>query len=90
MHPPSDAIVRGAGASGEQLSGRNHGTSERRCRGGLTNACRTAAHSEAYLRIAKGAFRPDDDYGDGAALARNLEEDMAEKRRLLGALGLLK
>jgi tripartite-type tricarboxylate transporter receptor subunit TctC len=56
----------------------------------LTDACRTAAHSDAYLRIAKGAFQPDDYYGDGAALARDLEEDVAEKRRLLGALGLLK
>jgi tripartite-type tricarboxylate transporter receptor subunit TctC len=56
----------------------------------LADACRTAAHSEAYLRIAKGAFQPDDYYGDSAALARDLEEDVAEKRRLLGALGLLK
>jgi len=56
----------------------------------LADACRTAARSEAYLRIAKGAFQPDDYYGDSAALARDLEEDVAEKRRLLGTLGLLK
>ena len=56
----------------------------------LADTCRTTAHSEAYLRTAKGAFQPDDYYGDSAALARNLEEDVAEKRRLLGALGLLK
>jgi tripartite-type tricarboxylate transporter receptor subunit TctC len=56
----------------------------------LADACRAATHSDAYIRIAKGAFQPDDYYGDSATLARHLDQDVAEKRRLLGALGLLK
>jgi tripartite-type tricarboxylate transporter receptor subunit TctC len=56
----------------------------------LGDACRAAAHSDAYLRVAKGAFQPSDYYGDSATLAANLERDVAEKKRLLGALGLLK
>jgi tripartite-type tricarboxylate transporter receptor subunit TctC len=56
----------------------------------LAEGCQAATHAEAYVRIAKSAFQPDDYYGDSAALARNLDEDVAEKRRLLGTLGLLK
>ena len=29
-------------------------------------------------------------YGDSAVLASNMEKDVAEKKRLLGSLGLLK
>jgi tripartite-type tricarboxylate transporter receptor subunit TctC len=56
----------------------------------LGDGCRAAAQSEAYVRVAKSAFQPDDYYGDSATLASNLDLDVAEKKRLLGALGLLK
>jgi tripartite-type tricarboxylate transporter receptor subunit TctC len=56
----------------------------------LADACRVGAQSDAYLRLAKNAFQPNDYYGDAAALAANMEKDVAEKKRLLGSLGLLK
>jgi tripartite-type tricarboxylate transporter receptor subunit TctC len=56
----------------------------------LGDACRAAAHADAYLRVTKNSFQPSDYYGDSATLASNLEKDVAEKKRLLGALGLLK
>ena len=56
----------------------------------LADACRAAAQSDAYARLAKNAFQPNDYDGDAAALAANMEKDVAEKKRLLGSLGLLK
>ena len=56
----------------------------------LDAACKTAALSEAYRRVAKSHFQPDDYYGDSAALAENLDRDVAEKRRLLTSLGMAK
>ena len=49
-----------------------------------------AAESEAYKKLAKNVFQPADYYGDSATLAANMDKDVAEKKRLLGALGLLK
>jgi tripartite-type tricarboxylate transporter receptor subunit TctC len=56
----------------------------------LADACRIATRSDAYVRLAKNAFQPSDFYGDSATLASNMEKDVAEKTRLLAALGLLK
>ena len=56
----------------------------------LGEACRNAARGDAYVRLAKSTFQPDDYYGDGATLARELDADVAEKKRLLSSLGLLK
>jgi tripartite-type tricarboxylate transporter receptor subunit TctC len=56
----------------------------------LADACRVGAQSDTYVRLAKNAFQPSDYYGDAAALAANMEKDVAEKKRLLGSLGLLK
>jgi len=56
----------------------------------LGGACKAAAQSEAYVRLAKSTFQPSDYYGDSATLAGNLEKDVAEKKRLLATLGLLK
>ena len=56
----------------------------------LADGCRAAAHTDAYARVARSAFQPDDYYGDSAMLARNLDQDVAEKRRLLAALGISK
>jgi tripartite-type tricarboxylate transporter receptor subunit TctC len=59
-------------------------------KGKLADGCRAAAHTDAYARVARSAFQPDDYYGDSATLARNLDQDVAEKRRLLAALGISK
>ena len=56
----------------------------------LRDACRTATHSDGYVRLARSAFQPKDYYGDAGALASNLARDAEEKRRLLATLGLLK
>ena len=56
----------------------------------LGEACRVATASDAYVRLAKNAFQPSDYYGDSAVLASNMEKDVAEKKRLLASLGLLK
>jgi tripartite-type tricarboxylate transporter receptor subunit TctC len=56
----------------------------------LGEACRAAAHADAYVKLAKNTFQPSDYYGDSATLASNLEKDVAEKKRLLAVLGLLK
>jgi tripartite-type tricarboxylate transporter receptor subunit TctC len=56
----------------------------------LGDACRAAALGDAYARLAKSSFQPSDYYGDSATLASNLEKDVAEKKRMLAALGLLK
>jgi tripartite-type tricarboxylate transporter receptor subunit TctC len=56
----------------------------------LADACRVAAQSETYVRLARNVFQPSDYYGDTAALAENLAKDIAEKKRLLASLGLLK
>jgi len=56
----------------------------------LADACRVAAQSDAYKQLAKNVFQPADYYGDSATLAANMDKNVAEKKRLLGALGLLK
>jgi tripartite-type tricarboxylate transporter receptor subunit TctC len=56
----------------------------------LADACQVATRSEPYVRLAKNAFQPDDYYGDSDTLASNFAKDVAEKKRLLAALGLLK
>jgi tripartite-type tricarboxylate transporter receptor subunit TctC len=56
----------------------------------LAEACNVATHGDAYIRVAKNAFQPTDYYGDSATLAAHMEEDVAEKRRLLTALGVIK
>ena len=55
----------------------------------LGEACKAAAQSEAYAKLAKSLFQPSDYYADGAAFARSLEKDLAEKTLLLKALGSL-
>jgi tripartite-type tricarboxylate transporter receptor subunit TctC len=56
----------------------------------LAEGCEAAARSEAYVALAKRSFQPTDYYGDAATLADNMEKDVAEKRRLLTALGIMK
>jgi tripartite-type tricarboxylate transporter receptor subunit TctC len=56
----------------------------------LAQACKSAALGETYAKLVKSVFQPDDYYADGAAFRANLEKDVADKTRLLGALGELK
>ena len=56
----------------------------------LDAGCRAAAQGESYKRLAKTLVQPDGYYADGPAFARSLEKDVADKTRLLAAIGGLK
>jgi tripartite-type tricarboxylate transporter receptor subunit TctC len=56
----------------------------------LANACRAAATGDAYKKLARSIFQPDDYFADSAAFAVNLDSDVADKARLLKLLGELK
>jgi tripartite-type tricarboxylate transporter receptor subunit TctC len=56
----------------------------------LREACNTALHSEAFLRIAKITAQPPDYYADSPEFTASIEKDVADKRRLLTSLGLVK
>jgi tripartite-type tricarboxylate transporter receptor subunit TctC len=56
----------------------------------LENACKVARQSEAFQRIVKSTFQPSDFFADSAGFAANLNKDVADKRRLLTALGMVK
>ena len=58
-------------------------------KGKLANACKVAAQSETYAKLAKSLLQPSDYYADGAAFAQALEKDVADKTRLLKGLGSL-
>jgi tripartite-type tricarboxylate transporter receptor subunit TctC len=56
----------------------------------LDDACKTVMQSEAFQRIAKRTFQPSDYAADAAGFKANIERDVAEKRKLLTALGMVK
>jgi tripartite-type tricarboxylate transporter receptor subunit TctC len=56
----------------------------------LADACKAAAMSESYAKTTKSIFQPNDYYADGADYTAALEQDLADKRRLLGQLGMIK
>jgi len=56
----------------------------------LEGACKTAKETEAFQRIVKNTFQPSDYFADSAGFAANLAKDVAAKRRLLTALGMVK
>ena len=56
----------------------------------LEAACITAKESEPFQRIVKSTFQPSDYFADSAGFAANLSKDVADKRRLLTALGMVK
>jgi tripartite-type tricarboxylate transporter receptor subunit TctC len=56
----------------------------------LENACIAARDTEAFQRIVKSTFQPGDYFADAAGFAANLAKDVADKRRLLTALGMVK
>jgi tripartite-type tricarboxylate transporter receptor subunit TctC len=56
----------------------------------LGEACRTVAKGEAYSKLARRVFQPDDFYADGASFARSLDHDVIDKTKLLATLGSVK
>jgi tripartite-type tricarboxylate transporter receptor subunit TctC len=54
----------------------------------LADACSATMRGEAAQKIAKTTFQPPDFFADSAGFARNLDRDVAEKTRLLGALNV--
>ena len=53
----------------------------------LADACKAAALGEAYARLAKTVFQPEDYYADATTFARRLDQDVTDKTRLLESLG---
>ena len=56
----------------------------------LEDACKTAVQSEAFQRIVRNTFQPSDFFADSAGFAAHLAKDVADKRRLFTALGMVK
>jgi tripartite-type tricarboxylate transporter receptor subunit TctC len=56
----------------------------------LEEACIAAKDSEAFQKIVKSTLQPSDYFADSAGYAANLAKDVADKRRLLTALGMVK
>jgi tripartite-type tricarboxylate transporter receptor subunit TctC len=52
----------------------------------LSDACVKTMQGDAAKRVAKNTFQPPGYFADGAGFARNLDQDVAEKTRLVGAL----
>jgi tripartite-type tricarboxylate transporter receptor subunit TctC len=56
----------------------------------LDEACMTSMKSEAFQKVAKNTLQPGDFMADSAGFTRNIDKDLAEKQKLLTALGLAK
>ncbi len=56
----------------------------------LAGACRAGALGDAYRKLTRGLFQPDDYYADSAAFAANLDRDLVDKGKLLKAIGEVK
>lgn len=56
----------------------------------LDDACKAATRTEAFMRIAKRTFQPPDFLADSAGFKASIEKDVADKQRLLTALGMAK
>jgi tripartite-type tricarboxylate transporter receptor subunit TctC len=56
----------------------------------LDAACKVVMQSDTFLRIAKQTFQPTDYAADATGFKANIEQDVAEKRKLLTALGMVK
>lgn len=52
----------------------------------LAGACRTAAQGELYARLARSLGQPTDYFADADAFATRLQQDAADKAKLLAAL----
>ena len=51
---------------------------------------RDAKDTEPFQRIVKNTFQPSDYFADSAGFKAHLEKDIAEKRKLLTSLGMVK
>jgi tripartite-type tricarboxylate transporter receptor subunit TctC len=56
----------------------------------LEAACIAARDTEAFQRIVKNTFQPTDYFADSSGFAKSLNKDVADKQRLLTALGMVK
>lgn len=56
----------------------------------LEDACIFARGTEAFQRIVKNTFQPADYFADAAGFKKSLDKDVADKRKLLTALGMVK
>jgi len=59
-------------------------------KGKLDDACMASMKSEAFQKVAKNTLQPADFMADSAGFTRNIDKDLAEKQKLLTALGLAK
>jgi tripartite-type tricarboxylate transporter receptor subunit TctC len=59
-------------------------------KGKLDDACMASMKSEAFQKVAKNTLQPADFMADSAGFTRNIDQDLAEKQKLLTALGLAK
>ena len=56
----------------------------------LAEACKVAAAGEGYAKVMKTIHQPTDYYADGEHYTQALAQDLEDKRRLLGQLGMIK
>jgi tripartite-type tricarboxylate transporter receptor subunit TctC len=56
----------------------------------LEAACVATRDTEPFQRIVKNTFQPSDYFADSAGFKAHLEKDIAEKRKLLTSLGMVK
>jgi tripartite-type tricarboxylate transporter receptor subunit TctC len=56
----------------------------------LEDACKVAAQSERFVQVMKTVHQPTDYYASGEAYTQALAQDLEDKRRLLGQLGMIK
>jgi tripartite-type tricarboxylate transporter receptor subunit TctC len=56
----------------------------------LDEACRRAALSEGYAKVARNVFQPNDYYAGSADYTTALHQDLIDKQRLLTQLGMIK
>jgi tripartite-type tricarboxylate transporter receptor subunit TctC len=56
----------------------------------LAEACRVSAATASFAKLMRGLYQPDDYYAGSQDYARALDQDLEDKRRLLGQLGMLK
>src|SRR6185312_12687259 len=56
----------------------------------LEAACIATRDTEPFQKIVKNTFQPADYFADAAGFKANLEKDIAEKKKLITSLGMVK
>jgi tripartite-type tricarboxylate transporter receptor subunit TctC len=56
----------------------------------LEDACVAARDTEAFQKIVKNTFQPSDYFADAAGFKAHLDKDVADKRKLITSLGMVK